>query len=126
MVAIRMINFRRSLLALAIVMAALLTPAFAQHRRNNQADNSGTAAQPWMDKSLSPEDRAEMVLKQLTLDEKMNLLHGNGMPGWGKKPRANAYLGNGGAGFVLGVPRLGIPIIQMSDAAYGVRSSAEN
>ncbi len=27
---------------------------------------------------------------------------------------------------MLGVPRLGIPIIQMSDAAYGVRSSAEN
>jgi beta-glucosidase len=27
---------------------------------------------------------------------------------------------------VLGVPRLGIPFIQMSDAAYGVRSSAEN
>ncbi|HEX5424181.1 MAG TPA: glycoside hydrolase family 3 C-terminal domain-containing protein, partial [Candidatus Acidoferrales bacterium] len=38
----------------------------------------------------------------------------------------NAYLSNGGAGFTLGVPRLGIPIIQMSDAAYGVRSSAEN
>src|SRR2546430_8809008 len=28
--------------------------------------------------------------------------------------------------FVLGVQRLGIPIIQMSDAAYGVRSSGEN
>jgi beta-glucosidase len=125
MVAIRTVHIRRSLLALAVVMLALLTLAFAQHRRNNQADDSGAAAKPWMDKSLSPEDRAEMVLKQLTLDEKINLVHGNGMPGWGK-PRANAYLGNGGAGFVVGVPRLGIPIIQMSDAAYGVRSSAEN
>jgi beta-glucosidase len=66
-----------------------------------------------------------MVLKELTLDEKIELVHGNGMPGWGK-PRANAYLGNGGAGFVLGVPRLGIPMIQMSDAAYGVRMSADN
>ena len=47
------------------------------------------------------------------------------MPGWGP-PRPNDYLGNGGAGFVLGVPRLGIPIIQMSDAAYGVRMSAQN
>jgi beta-glucosidase len=47
------------------------------------------------------------------------------MPGWGL-PRPNAYLGNGGAGFVLGVPRLGIPMIQISDAAYGVRSSGEN
>ena len=64
-----------------------------------------------------------MVLKELTLDEKIALLHGKGMPGWGK-PQPNAYLGNGGAGFVLGIPRLGIPFIQMSDAAYGVRSSA--
>ncbi|MGB8474007.1 MAG: glycoside hydrolase family 3 C-terminal domain-containing protein, partial [Candidatus Acidiferrum sp.] len=34
--------------------------------------------------------------------------------------------GNGGAGFIMGIPRLGIPFVQMSDAAYGVRSSAEN
>jgi beta-glucosidase len=61
----------------------------------------------------------------MTLDEKIALVHGEGMPGWGK-PRPNAYLGNGGAGFVLGVPRLGIPMIQISDAAYGVRSSAQN
>jgi beta-glucosidase len=86
-----------------------------------------TAKHPWSDSSLSPDVRADLVLKELTLDEKIDLLHGNGMPGWPeKKPRTNAYLGNGGAGFVLGVPRLGIPMIQMSDAAYGVRSSAEN
>jgi len=66
-----------------------------------------------------------MVIKEMTLDEKIDLLHGNGMPGWGK-PRPNAHLGNGGAGFVLGVPRLGIPIVQMSDAAYGVRNSGDN
>src|SRR5713226_7813656 len=78
-----------------------------------------------MNTSLSPDERAEMVLKEMTLDEKIDLVHGNGMPGWGK-PKPNAYLGNGGAGFVLGVPRLGIPMIQMSDAAYGVRSSGQN
>ncbi len=61
----------------------------------------------------------------MTLDEKIDLVHGQGMPGWGP-PRPNDYLGNGGAGFVLGVPRLGIPMIQMSDAAYGVRMSAQN
>uniref|UniRef100_E6QHY3 Beta-glucosidase n=1 Tax=mine drainage metagenome TaxID=410659 RepID=E6QHY3_9ZZZZ len=79
----------------------------------------------WMDKSLSPDQRADLVLKEMTLDEKIGLLHGEGMAGWGK-PNAFAYLGNGGAGFTLGVERLGIPIIQMSDAAYGVRSSAMN
>ena len=82
---------------------------------------------PWMDKTLTPDRRADLVLQQMTLDEKIALLHGNGMPGWPRAvPHADPSLGNGGAGFVLGVPRLGIPIIQISDAAYGVRSSGEN
>lgn len=84
-----------------------------------------TAQQPWMNTRLSPDQRADLMLKELTLDEKISLVHGNGMPGWGT-PRPNAYLGNGGAGFVLGIPRLGIPFIQMSDAAYGVRNSGDN
>lgn len=100
------------LLALLIVVIAT-SPAVAQQQR------------PWMNQDLSPDQRAEMVLQQLTLDEKIDLLHGQGMPDWGK-PMQHPELGNGGAGFVLGVPRLGIPIIQMSDAAYGVRDSAQN
>jgi beta-glucosidase len=81
---------------------------------------------PWMNQNLSPDERAEMVLNQLTLDEKILLLHGNGMPGWPGSSAALAHFGNGGAGFVMGIPRLGIPMIQMSDAAYGVRASAQN
>jgi beta-glucosidase len=113
-------------LFLAAALAALgSTSLRAQHHHHNQAE-SHVQNQPWMKPGLSPDERADMVLKQLTVDEKIDLLHGNGMPGWGDKPQPNAYLGNSGAGFTLGVPRLGIPIIQMSDAAYGVRSSAEN
>ena len=116
----------KSLCLAAVLALSCLSAANAQHRRHNQAaPQSVQQSQPWMQPGLSPDERADMVLKQLTLDEKIGLLHGNGMPGWGT-PRPNAYLGNGGAGFTLGIPRLGIPIIQMSDAAYGVRSSAEN
>jgi beta-glucosidase len=86
---------------------------------------ASSAKQPWMNTSLSPDERADLVLKELTLDEKISLLHGNGMPNW-RDPYPKAYLGNGGAGFVFGVDRLGIPRIQMSDAAYGIRASAEN
>ena len=79
----------------------------------------------WMNTSLSPDQRAALVLKEMTLDEKIQLMHGQGMPGW-SRPMPRTYLGNQGAGFVLGIPRLGIPQIEMSDAAYGVRMSAQN
>jgi beta-glucosidase len=81
---------------------------------------------PWMNPNLSPEERADLVLKQLTLEEKIALLHGNGMarsPQW-TMPLTN--LANGGAGYVEGVERLGIPGLIISDAAYGVRDSGAN
>src|SRR5580658_5786924 len=34
----------------------------------------------WSDATLSPDERADMVLKEMTLDEKISLLHGQGMP----------------------------------------------
>ncbi len=108
----------------AIVFLAVVSAVLEQYPLHALADGQ-PADRPWMDKTLSPDRRADLVLKEMTLDEKIGFVHGNGMPGWGP-PRPNAYLGNGGAGFVLGVPRLGIPMIQISDAAYGVRSSGEN
>src|ERR1700736_2671772 len=109
--------------ALAISLAS--APSFAQRHLLHEGDESAKD-RPWMNAKLSPDERAEMVLKELTLDEKIDLVHGEGMPGWPGKVFPKTYLGNGGAGFVLGVERLGIPMIQISDAAYGVRSSADN
>lgn len=108
----------------ALVVFAASSALFAQSPRRRPPEPAWAHAK-YMDKSLSPDERANLVLKELTLDEKIDLIHGQGMPGWGK-PKPNYYLGNGGAGFVLGIDRLGIPFIQMSDAAYGVRSSAMN
>jgi beta-glucosidase len=66
-----------------------------------------------------------MVVKEMTLDEKISLLHGTGMKGL--SPMSPLVIhSNGGAGFTVGIERLGIPGIQMSDAAYGVRMSGEN
>jgi beta-glucosidase len=79
-----------------------------------------------MNVSLSPEQRADLVLKQLTLDEKLALLHGNGMarnPSW---TMPLTEMTNGGAGYVEGVKRLGIPGIVISDAGYGIRDSGAN
>jgi beta-glucosidase len=112
------------LIAVTLAVGAIVVPRFARFDAHGQEEEQKQNG-PWMNTSLSPDERADLVLKEMTLDEKIDLVHGNGMPGWGK-PRPNAHLGNGGAGFVLGVPRLGIPMIQMSDAAYGVRSSGQN
>jgi len=80
---------------------------------------------PWMSPRLSPDERASLVVKEMTLDEKISLLHGTGMSGLGPVSPLAAK-SNGGAGYVVGVPRLRIPALQMSDAAYGVRMSGQN
>ncbi len=85
-----------------------------------------TPARPWMDQTLSADKRAALVLAQMTLEEKLALLHGNGMARTPKWQMPLTHLANGGAGYVPGVPRLGIPPIIMSDAAYGVRDSGAN
>ncbi|HVZ82833.1 MAG TPA: glycoside hydrolase family 3 C-terminal domain-containing protein [Terracidiphilus sp.] len=76
---------------------------------------------PWSDKSLSPDERADLVIKELTLDEKIQFLHGLGWqaifvaPESGPGTRAISALG-----FIPGVPRLGIPDLQMTDSVEGV------
>jgi beta-glucosidase len=80
---------------------------------------------PWMNTSLSPDERADLVIKQMTLDEKIATLHGVGMP-TDDPLTAENMPSNRGVGYEVGVPRLGIPGIDMSDAAYGVRSSGAN
>ena len=76
-----------------------------------------------MDKTLSPDRRADLVIAQMTLDEKIQLVHGTG---WGAlRPGAPIPPGsNEGAGFVPGIERLGIPAINMADSAVGVRMAA--
>jgi len=112
-----MITFRR------VARSATLGLFTVAGAMNATAANAQT--RPWMNTQLSPDQRADLVLKEMTLDEKIDLMHGQGMPGW-KRPMPRTYLGNQGAGFIIGIPRLGIPQVEMSDAAYGVRMSAQN
>ena len=68
---------RRTRLALAATLAFSVTliTAFARHRFPNQADDASQSHPPpnakWMNTTLSPDERAAMVLKEMTLDEKM-------------------------------------------------------
>lgn len=109
------------LAASVIGLVATAIPLVAQ-----SAGQGAASDRPWMNKSLSPDERADLVLKQMTLDEKIALLHGNGMAHTSNWQMPLTHLSNGGAGYVEGIERLGIPPLFVSDAAYGVRSSGEN
>jgi beta-glucosidase len=114
-------SLRTNLLALSIAVLGLaLLPVAAQVGSDHNAP-----PRAWMNPSLSPDERAALVVKEMTLNEKVTLLHGTGMVGLSPMSPL-AWKSNGGAGYVVGIPRLGIPAIQMSDAAYGVRNSGEN
>ena len=103
------------------LVSCLSVATFAQRHQQQLLAPTG----PWMNTSLSPDERADLVIKEMTLDEKIALLHGIGMPTDEAVTPENAP-SNRGVGYDVGVPRLGIPGIDMSDAAYGVRSSGVN
>jgi len=78
---------------------------------------------PWDDKSLSPDQRADMVVKEMTLDEKIRLVHGTG---WGVLREGDPIDpdSNFAAGYVAGIERLGIPGVNEADSAVGLRMAA--
>ena len=110
----------RATAAFLVCLACAATPGLAQRRQQPARPNG-----PWMNTSLSPDERADLVMKEMTVEEKIALLHGVGMPTDDAVTPENAP-SNRGVGYAVGVPRLGIPGIDMSDAAYGVRSSGVN
>ncbi|HTP88477.1 MAG TPA: glycoside hydrolase family 3 C-terminal domain-containing protein [Bryobacteraceae bacterium] len=76
---------------------------------------------PWSDRALSADQRADLVLKELTLDEKIQLLHGLGWQGLFMHPESGPGTRAISAGtFIPGFPRLGIPDLQMTDCVEGV------
>ena len=59
---------------------------------------------PWSNASRSPDERAAMVVKAMTLDEKILLLHGTGMRGLSPMSPLVVH-SNGGAGYTSGITR---------------------
>jgi beta-glucosidase len=104
--------------ALVLISGAALLIAI-NPRAQSQASNHAKSF-PWSDTSHSPDQRADLVMKEMTLGEKISLLHGEGIAFSSQRPVDS----NGGAGFTQAIPRLGIPSIQMADSAYGVTRGA--
>jgi beta-glucosidase len=100
------------------------------------AQPSPAPASAWLNPALPPDARAEAAVAAMTLDEKLRLIFGysdqaltevSKVPDEVVSPELKAYvvthLVKGSAGFVPGVPRLGIPDQTQTDASIGVRNS---
>ena len=111
---------RTRLIELALV-AILAGPwCLAQPSSGDQG-----SAKAWMNRELSPDRRADLLIEQMTLDEKIQLVHGAGFPGLGETEPV-LVRSNGGFGFVPGIERLGIPDLNLNDGTVGVVNNARN
>jgi beta-glucosidase len=98
-----------------LIASALLSAASAQNAKDAAKP---VVKGPWLDKNLLPDKRADLVIQQMTLDEKIRLVHG-------VEGAAAQQHSLGGAGYVPGIPRLGIPELQMTDGRSGVANIGE-
>jgi len=87
--------------------------------------SAAETAHAWSDTRLSAGQRADLALAAMTQDEKLKLVFGylGADMAWKKYTRPAEAL-NQSAGFVYGVPRLGIPNLSLTDAGLGVASQA--
>jgi beta-glucosidase len=105
----------RSLVVAIVGVLTIAAPAPARAQPTNPD-------RPWTDRSLSPDRRADLVAARMTLDEMLLLIDGHyAVPATWKTPHNVPPPGAlGSAGYVPGIPRLGIPALQESDAGLGV------
>src|SRR6186997_1073622 len=92
-------------LAVLAAAASVLTMTIAMPSVAAQRDN-----RPWADRSLSPDARADLVLARMSREEKLRLVFGYfGTDFPSKHYTAPDEVRQGSAGYVPGIPRLGIP-----------------
>ncbi|MCP2010364.1 beta-glucosidase [Duganella sp. HSC-15S17] len=102
------------LLAMALAIAGALSA--------NAADTV-PADRPWLDAKLGADQRATLALQAMTQQEKLGWVMGWFGNDFADKKRNPAALPLS-AGYIAGVPRLGLPALFETDAGLGVASQA--
>ena len=95
--------------ALAVVGSMVLAPAAPAKSRAAAAPVKG----PWIAQDRDPAWRAQKLVEAMTLDEKLAMVHGTGLP-----------LAGAGAGSIPANERLGIPALALSDGPLGPGNGA--
>lgn len=121
---------RSTLLVSSLLLGALALGLSCVHQLTPSSEDGGPDAKrelpviedgPWTDPQLPPEQRVRLVLAEMTREEKFRLLFGyfgNAAPWQNYVPPPQARFAS--AGYVPGVPRLGIPAQWQADAGIGV------
>ena len=114
-------NRRARMLAAPLIGAAIALSAFG-FAAADAAPPSTVAAPswPWMNAKLSPDKRAQLAVAAMTNDEKLILVFGYFGTDFGTRFKADPLARAGSAGYVPGIPRLGIPAQWETDAGVGV------
>ncbi|CAN5138268.1 beta-glucosidase [soil metagenome] len=110
-----------------LAMALMLTTALPTVAAHAQAAPTASADKSWMNTKLSPDQRSDLVVAQMTQDEKLTLVFG--FFGSNQKkpqftPSPDARMGS--AGYIPGIPRLGVPPLWETDSGVGVASQRES
>lgn len=107
-----------------LLMAALLGTAAPLPMATAQTVDE---TRPWMNTGKTAAERANLVLQAMSLDEKKLLVFGyfgSPMKDRNYTPPAEARMGS--AGYVPGIPRLGIPPQWLTDAGVGVATQRDS
>lgn len=113
-------RFRSLTLAAALAAAFPVFATAADAAPNAAAE---PAQKPWLDRSLSADQRAQLAVKAMTQQEKLVWVMSYFGHDFGKGKRIPEALPQS-AGYVPGSPRLSLPALFETDAGLGVASQA--
>jgi beta-glucosidase len=103
---------RGGLVVISVVLAAAVAVAAC----------AAPAGRAWMNRGLTADARAELILRRMSLDEQIALLTGDVPQMMKNRPPGVTT----SAGYVAGVPRLGIPALAETDASLGVANAGRS
>lgn len=123
-------KMRQGTLLAALVMSV---SAFAGAPMVAAQTDQAQAQQPWLNKRLSADKRADLAVAAMTRDEKLSLVFGfasgdqmvqvpDAVVPADIRKKALATTVPGSAGWIPGIARLGIPEQFQTDASHGVRN----
>ena len=88
--------------------------------RSRASESQGAPSLPWMNTSLTPEQRADLLIAQMTLEQKVQQLSNDMRPAQdpANRPPGCGFTSSGR--HIQGIPALGIPTVRMTNGSTGI------